>query len=364
MRLYFVDALRCFAILYVFISHLTVIPQPNLLLPDWIAPFIINGGNAGVSLFFVLSAFSLSYSMDARTSEIMPIRKFYIRRFSRIVPLFYFMMLLYWIRDAVVFNVLHPFSEVLVNASLLFNLVPSCIKGFVWASWTVSVIFILYLIFPLIHKYIRNLYAALALFVASAMLAQGLSYFVINYGDAIGYLNMEDLNLFLGFGFLQQLPVFVCGVVIYHLFFDYLGKNNQKTRNRYGIIFILSFILFYGVLLTQYMQNIVLGMNILLGICFSLLVLGLGLKPFSFFVNAKTVYLGKVSYSLYLFHPIIIFTIIPAYRWLYAHTPADILGYLSSLLITLIPLTFISIISYKYIEKQGVSLGGKLISTL
>ena len=361
IRFDFVDSLRCFAIIYVVISHLTLIPQPNLLIPDWIAPFIINGGNAGVSLFFVLSAFSLSYSMDTRSKERMPTSKFYIRRISRIAPLFYLMILLYWIRDAAVFGILHPVTEVLINASLLFNLVPSCITGFVWASWTIGVIAFLYLIFPLIHKYIRNLYAALALLVVSVLLAQGWSYFVINYGEAIGYLNADDLNLVLSFGFLQQLPVFVCGVVIYRLFFDYLSKVNQKTRNRYGFIFIISFILFYAALLTKYFQNMLWGINILHGICFSLLVLGLGLKSFSFLINSKTVYLGKASYSMYLLHPIIIFTIIPVYRLLYSFMPADILGYLASLLITLIPLVVISLISYRYIERTGIALGEKLI---
>ncbi|HQP41218.1 MAG TPA: hypothetical protein PK004_07185, partial [Smithella sp.] len=55
VRLGFLDALRFFAIIYVIISHLILIPQPNLAIPEWIAPFLINGGDAGVSLFFVLS---------------------------------------------------------------------------------------------------------------------------------------------------------------------------------------------------------------------------------------------------------------------------------------------------------------------
>lgn len=362
IRLDFLDALRFFAIVYVVISHLVLIPQPNLLIPEWIAPFIINGGDAGVSLFFVLSAFSLSYSMDARSGETMLVRNFYIRRSFRIAPLFYILMVLYWIRDAVVFGVFHPVSEVLVNASLLFNLVPACVGGFVWASWTIGVIVLFYLLFPLIHKYIRNLYAALALFVASVLIAWVWSYFVTNYGEAIGYLKADEIGFAWGFGFLQHLPVFACGIVVYHLFFDYFSKTSHNARQAYGFIFILSFVLFYGVLLTEYMQNIIWGKTILHGICFSLIVLGLGLKPFNFLVNSKTAYLGKVSYSMYLFHPILIFTIIPVYRWFYNLVPTDILGYLASLLITFIQLVFISLLSYRYIERTGIALGEKLIS--
>ncbi len=362
VRLDFLDALRFFAIIYVVVSHLILIPQPNLAIPEWIAPFLINGGDAGVSLFFVLSAFSLCYSMDKRSGEKMLLRNFYIRRFFRIAPLFYLLMLLYWIRDAFIFNVLHPVSEVLVNASLLFNLVPSCITGFVWASWAIGVIAVLYLIFPVIHKYIRNLYGALALFVASIMIAWSWSYFVKYYGVATGYLKADDVSFVWGFGFLQHLPVFVCGIAVYHLCFDYFSKTSQRSRQTYGVIFILAFVLFYGALLTESMQNIIWGKKILHGICFSLLVLGLGLKPFNFLVNDKTAYFGRASYSMYLFHPLLIFTIIPVYRQIYYIFPNEMLGYLISFFVTLAVLIPISFLSYKYIEQKGSAWGNRIIS--
>ncbi|MGD0279000.1 MAG: acyltransferase [Smithella sp.] len=362
IRLDFLDSLRFFAIVYVVISHLRVIPEPNLMIPEWIAPFIINGGSAGVSLFFVLSAFSLSYSMDARAGEAMLTRRFYIRRFFRIVPLFYLMMLVYWIRDAAIFGLLHPVSEVLVNASLLFNLIPAFITGFVWASWTIGVLILLYLLFPLIHRYIRNLPAALTLFVASILMARGWSFFVINYGELTGYLTPDQMNYVWGFGFLQNLPMFVCGVITYRLFSDYFIKMTQKARYMAGLLFIMSFLFLYAALLTGRLQNILWETKTWQGICFSLLVLGLGLRPFSFLVNSKTVYLGKASYSMYLFHPILTFTFVPVYYWCYDHLSADLSGFSVSLLITLIPLTVISLISYKYIERPGISWGEKLIS--
>lgn len=361
VRLDFLDSLRCFAIIYVIISHLILIPQPNLAIPEWIAPFLINGGDAGVSLFFVLSAFSLSYAMDKRSKEKQLLRNFYIRRFFRIAPLFYMLMVIYWIRDAVVFHVLHPAWEILINASLLFNLAPCCITGFVWASWTVGVIALLYLIFPAIHKYIRNLHGALALFVASVLIAWGWSYVIKNYGVAIGYLNAEDVGFVWGFGFLQHLPVFICGIIIYRLFFDYMIKTTWKSRQLYGTISILAFVLFYGLLLTENMQNLLWGRTILHGICFSLLVLGLALNPFRFLVNAKTAYLGKISYSMYLFHPLIIFTIIPVYHRIYDIMPADIVGYVVSLLLTLLLLIAVSLMAYRYIERSGIMLGENVI---
>jgi len=224
VRLDFLDSLRFFAMLYVVVSHLILIPQPNLAVPEWIAVFLINGGDAGVSLFFVLSAFSLCHALDQRKAEARLVRNFYIRRFFRIAPLFYILLVIYWIRDAVLWGVIHPLSEVLINVSLLFNLVPAQVTSFVWAGWTVGVMALLYLLFPLLHRCSRNLFAALAVLAVSILLSGAWSLFITHYSDTLDMLQSEQVSYFWRFGFLQHLPVFVCGIVVYRLFFDYLRK--------------------------------------------------------------------------------------------------------------------------------------------
>jgi len=151
-------------------------------------------------------------------------------------------MFVYWIYDAAIFGVLHPVSEVLVNASLLFNLISAFITGFVWTSWTIGVLILLYLLFPLIHRYIRNLPAALTLLVASILMARGWSFFVINYGELTGYLTPDQMNYVWNFGFLQNLPMFVYGVVTYRLISDYFIKMNQKARHM--AIFSVHYVIF------------------------------------------------------------------------------------------------------------------------
>jgi peptidoglycan/LPS O-acetylase OafA/YrhL len=362
VRLDFLDSLRCFAIVYVVVSHLILIPQPNLAIPSFIAPLLLNGGYAGVSLFFILSAFSLCFTLDSRRGEPELIKRFYFRRFVRIAPLFYLMLFIYWIRDAALLGVIHPVSEVLINASLLFNLIPTHITGFVWASWAIGVLAILYLLFPLIYRWIRTLPAALILFIVSVLLSWGWSHFVLNYGEAAGYLKADDKTFALGFGFLQHLPVFVCGVIVYRLYFDYFSKLNARKRRMYGWACIILFIPFYAVLLTDKLQNMLWGLSILHGICLALLALGLGLKPFGFLINAKTSYLGRTTYSMYLFHPLIIFSMIPVYYRLYNIIPNEMLGYLISLLLTFAVLMPVSLASYRYIEQKGKATGENIIN--
>jgi peptidoglycan/LPS O-acetylase OafA/YrhL len=69
-RLHFIDALRGLAALYVLLFHFVMIPQPKLYVPPAIRPLVLNGWS-GVTLFFVISAFTLaSPSISASMSPI------------------------------------------------------------------------------------------------------------------------------------------------------------------------------------------------------------------------------------------------------------------------------------------------------
>ena len=87
-RLEFLDALRGLAAAYVVVYHTILIPQPSLALPRW-ATTLAMGGYTGVTLFFMVSAFSLYFTMPLRLRESHPTRAFYLHRFFRIAPLFY-----------------------------------------------------------------------------------------------------------------------------------------------------------------------------------------------------------------------------------------------------------------------------------
>ena len=146
-----VDALRGLAAIYVACLHTTIMPSPYLTMPDWARPLIMSGSTA-VALFFVVSAFTLSNSWFSRNEGSHQVRNFYLRRIFRIVPLFYFLLALTLLRDWFVWHKLHSAASILLNASMLFNLVPGGSTGIVWASWTIGVEILFYLMFPLVIK--------------------------------------------------------------------------------------------------------------------------------------------------------------------------------------------------------------------
>ncbi|MBK1723060.1 acyltransferase family protein [Thiocystis violacea] len=363
VRLDFLDALRGFAAYYVLVYHLALIPNPHLAVPDWLALYAGSGGT-GVTLFFVLSAFALSYSLDARRGEPSLTLHFYLRRFFRIAPLFYAMLLAYFVRDWLFFETVHGPREILINASMLFNLTPEHTLGYVWASWTIGVEILFYILFPLVHRAIRNLADAVTLFLICVLLSQGWIYLIDHQGATLLGLTAEQLTIERNHGFLRHLPAFLMGVVCYRLYFDYLIRLREDQKRRYGRLLLVCFVVLYTALLTGRLEPLLWDVQVWQAICYATLILGLGLRPMRTLVNPATVRLGKISYSLYLLHPSLVFALAPLYYWLYGVMPGTSAAFLAAYGITAAMLTSLAWVSYRQIERRGIGWGESVISRL
>lgn len=134
----FINTLRGIAALWVVVFHMALVPAFRPMLPAGLADFVMAGSH-GVTLFFVISAFTLSHSIRDRTGEPNSTLAFYFRRAFRIVPLFYFWLLLSVIRDAWLLGIGQPGKSIVLSILFGFNFFPSKQEGIVWASWTLGV---------------------------------------------------------------------------------------------------------------------------------------------------------------------------------------------------------------------------------
>ena len=83
-KLHFIDSLRGLAALYVVLHHIAYAIGDKVIVPRWLEPLAFLG-SSGVTLFFVVSAFTLCLSMEARQEgELQPLTNYFIRRFFRI----------------------------------------------------------------------------------------------------------------------------------------------------------------------------------------------------------------------------------------------------------------------------------------
>src|SRR5947209_6454020 len=85
----YIDILRGIAIFGVIAVH----SHQYITGLSWVISWVFNYGQLGVQLFFVASAVTLCLSMNGRKENSS--HNFYIRRFFRIAPLYYFGIPLY-----------------------------------------------------------------------------------------------------------------------------------------------------------------------------------------------------------------------------------------------------------------------------
>lgn len=352
----FIDSLRGIAALSVLIVHLGRLTTPKIDAPAWIFPLTDIGGT-GVLLFFVLSAFTLSLSMKSRKDEANPLRNYFIRRFFRIAPLFYVVMIATYIRDIYVFGVWQPWSEVLKSMFFVLNFFPGSEQGFVWASWTIGAEMAFYAIFPLVFMLSRSLSGSLLVLLFSFLIRWVWKLFIFNkMGDA-------EAAAFYSTSIIHHLPHFIMGIVTYHVY--------EATKHmRLNRIICFTFLLALPALIFTLIAYKVISYNILgdrstsCSLLFSIIIIGVSQLPLKAIVNRFTIYVGKVSYSVYLIHANVIYFAGSYMSSLLESHVYNELAYVLCLLSVLTVTLVLSTLSYQIVERNGNRLGRKLIGWL
>lgn len=349
-RLYFLDSLRGLAAIYIFLYHMVKMPQPNMEIPRW-AEFVKLGG-MGITFFFLVSAFSLYLSRETHKEE--KLFEFYLRRFFRIAPLFYLWIILSLVRNFYVFHKSHSIQEIFSSLFFFFNLWPGFQPGFVWASWMIGVLCVFYFIFPFLHKIIDNMWKAFGLFFISI-------FFVSVFKTILLYIPFQpnELEEFLKYSFVRHFPVFAYGIFLYFFYKKFV--TNKLSSKSVGF-FLLSLALFlFSSLTSGKMNDIILPTYYWQPVVFSIFIFGFAFYPVSIFINKTTQYIGKISYSIYLNHPTLIFLMKPVYEKIYDWPINLTIRYILCVGITFGILVPISYMSYRLIEVPGGKLGKKIL---
>ena len=352
-----IDSLRALAVLAVIIYHIDVNYLP--------------GGFLGVDLFFVLSGYLISSLIikEYKKTGTLNLYNFYMRRARRLLPAVYFM-----ITVCLVFMVL--FNGVLLRKSHL-----DAVFGYIYSSnwwyifhklnyfdsfgaqspfkhlWSLAIEEQFYMFFPLIFLIFNRrkkeegkepslsknfLYIVLGLILIS--LITHILLFDINNINRIYF--GTDTRAF-------SLLVGVVGALLYPI--DKLSNpTNSKENLAYSVvsiilISILITIMFYT---TEYNTWLYRGGFLLVAVLGLIIIISSG-KQHTFISKALSfkpiVFIGKISYSLYLWHfPIIVLT-----------TPVSEIGNPNLFYVTLrIILTFIvATLSYLVVETPIRKLG-------
>jgi peptidoglycan/LPS O-acetylase OafA/YrhL len=224
-RIAALDAGRTLAVIGVIAVHLAPWMVAS---PVWLDT-LANLGQYGVQCFFVISAITISASLqlDAQrlcgTREVL--RNFYVRRFARIAPLYYLAIIGYTAVDHVLrlmhghIQMPHDFSDVIFNVIFIHAWVPSAIDSVVPGGWSIGVEMFFYLIAPALVFICRTTRGLIAVSILTALFAVSCWYVgACDGGPACAVVNNE----FFYFWPPMQLPCFIVGLWTWHLAKDYL----------------------------------------------------------------------------------------------------------------------------------------------
>lgn len=361
-NLQYVDALRGIAILLVVLIH-TWQAVPNVSV---IAANISMYGQMGVQLFFVASAYTMCISLERRLCEPRNVLSFYIRRFFRIAPLYYFAILIYFffnilkqIMKTGSFQNVDPYTVPNVAANLLFlhGLIPQANNVIVPGGWSIGTEMLFYLIIPVgiivIKKYSNNLSSFFALLLASALLNVLVQYLILHniFGLCIENNSFPYYTLF------NQIPVFIIGSGAY--FFLYKHDSHIGLERLFYVFMFAVLTFFTHYLLTSKYLIAPIATPITAALSFFFLL--------AFIRGVKSIPLwlcniGKVSYSIYVFHFLFAWYIVPFFmKRQAAFLNADAILTISFVAVCSFSY-FVAILSQNYIERKGIELGKKIVS--
>ena len=277
IRLPELDTLRGLAALGVMLFHYTYNqPGINLL-------FEFRNGVTGVDLFFMISGFVITLSI----SKIARLRDFIVHRFSRLYPTYWICILITSLCILIYDPATLSFRNILINMTMVqpyFGV--EDLDGSYW-TLLVELIFYVWVIFVHVLKKVTRIEDA-GFLTLIAILAY--HYFSNLYPELYAFIQriLPIANYF---------PFFFSGIIFYHI------KFRGVTFKRVFFLFISLISAFYlhdkggrSMYLISYVQH---GITI---VFYHAVFILLVLDKLKFIVKPYFIFLGNISYSLYLLH--------------------------------------------------------------
>ena len=293
------ESLRGIAALFVTLFHF------NFVAGDSKLP-IIAEGDIFVDFFFVLSGFVIAHAYQNKIQNKLSFHDFFILRVARIYPLHIFMLfvwLLYILAKYFVHTMYGLGSDptehsnlysFILNVVLLHSI--GLLDSLSWnaPSWSISVELFAYLIF----------FAIVALFHKATGKVLFIALAVISYILLVSFAGETLLRTF-DYGLLRCLGSFFVGAALRSWTRD-ISYNSLSKGNGFLEILSLMIMLFCvsqikGSILFEFLSFMSFGLVIFI---FSIQERGIVSKWLS---SRFLIFLGKISYSIYMIHAIIAF---------------------------------------------------------
>jgi len=344
------DSLRFLSFLLVFLRH-SPVPKDSFLY------YFSKEGGIGVSFFFVLSGFLITYILileKINNNGTIPLKKFFTRRILRIWPLYYAMVLFAICTPFILdfFNISYSNEGYQPNWLFTLTFLENYMAMYTNQLPNVSPITVIWSLCIEEHFYI---FWGLAFYFISLKnipkLILGSIVFSFIMQIVYGKLKIPTLDLF------TNIHYFAFGAIPAYIFVfreDLIKRlETISAVYKYSYAFlVLAFVIFIGN--SKIISNPVL-ISFLLSVLFSGLILStLGTKNvFKISDESILAKLGKYTYGLYLFHTILLMFFIRMGSMFN-------LNWISVVLLSFISSVVCAVLSYHLFEKQFLKLKDKV----
>lgn len=295
-------SLRFFFALCVFLSHLSFLRNNQTY--ENLFDNYFSEGFLGVSFFFILSGFILALNYREKfKNKTITLKKFYIARFARIYPLYFFTML------ASIPIVFTGYKILFSNLLLFQSYIPHQKYFFAYnaPSWSISDEMFFYLLFPVL---IVISYKFKTIFKVLLAVAFVLVVILLN-----NLLPEEKKHYWLYISPFVRVFDFILGILLFDVCL-YLKKSKTKFTQSFNRF---SEIAAFGVLLIFFLCEDYLSISYRYSIYYWLpMCMIIMISAKNFFSQSKEtfllkviswkwfVYLGEISFGFYLIHYLVI----------------------------------------------------------
>ncbi|OSZ79743.1 hypothetical protein CAP36_00305 [Chitinophagaceae bacterium IBVUCB2] len=368
-RLYNLDGLRFLAALIVVICHLEIFKTYfNLKASSF--RFFTNSAQLAVTFFFVLSGFLITYLLliekKKSQSQHINLLSFYKKRALRIWPLYYLLVVLAFFvlnKSSFLASNFQPIEETINTQRLLgytfflpnYTQLQYGGQGYLGQVWSLGVEEFFYLFFPLAIYFIplKNIRRFLVLLIILFFILSIGIHFVNNHEYLSGkwmlpvYLDRYRIYSFAAGGFAASLLVLPLNKPI-----SVLALLSKRLCSIFLMI-VLAFLIGTGITFSIFTQQAY-------SLLFAVFIYSITVTEirFSFLNHSLVVYLGKISYGLYMLHPIatvFVLKVVPgdpsSAFYLYVLLPIAIVG------CTIL----LAALSYELFEKYFLKLARKRV---
>lgn len=394
-----IDGIRAIAILWVILFHVWLFQSnifPELTKNAVDIPFLtwITRGDLGVDLFFVISGFLIGTILfkEYQKNSRINFKKFYIRRFFRLIPVYTFAMIIaaYFLKGTGLDNWQDSWSNfIYVNNYITGSYMPWTWSLAIEEQFYIVAPFLIAFVLPLFkRKYLFFIILALIPIAFTYYYSVNLYHFKIPF--EITFPNDNWMHWFWDYYMLTHLRYggLLCGIIAAYLNVFYKARLIEYYQNQKGLndsLVVISMVIFVGISSISLGQWMIVENSIFNSLpapvgswyeilhrelfCYVVAYLiltclyseSLFILPLKRFLSLNLFYpIAQISYSAYLFHEMFML-------WLFPQTAVFFKDYLSPLNIILVNgvicfvvIFFVASLMYLFIEQPFQRLRDKL----